>query len=345
VISFSTSGTTNRPMQVRKFKSDYYRQLKNLCKQRFDTYGIKSTDRSLIVLLESIHSDVIYTEKNKMYANASFFSEDWLKKNAERISDFMPVYVMGFTGSFMRLIHLYRSLGQEFSRSVRFIELIGEPVFSYQKRIISKMVPDAVIIENYSCTELQGVALSCPRGNMHLLPSNAVVEIDNPDENGIGDILLTSLHSKLMPFIRYRIGDKGSIKPGSTCECGNANDIIEIAKGRTVEYLYFEGTKPVHMMVIHKVIEDINEKVSDSIEKFQLHQIDNKSMVFNICLNQKMLSVKPIVEAMLIQIMQRILGNLVRCSVEFVDMKSFTDERKAKYFVNEGTHDTNTDRQ
>jgi phenylacetate-CoA ligase len=49
-----------------------------------------------------------------------------------------------------------------------------------------------------------------------------------------GDLILTSLHNYAMPFIRYRIGDRGRLAAGG-CPCGRGTPLLASIGGRAVE--------------------------------------------------------------------------------------------------------------
>jgi phenylacetate-CoA ligase len=66
----------------------------------------------------------------------------------------------------------------------------------------------------------------------HLNEMDQIVEIKDPDENGIGEILLTTLNRECMPLIRYNIGDLGRMTT-ERCKCGLPTArIMEIAGRR-----------------------------------------------------------------------------------------------------------------
>jgi phenylacetate-CoA ligase len=51
----------------------------------------------------------------------------------------------------------------------------------------------------------------------------------------VGDIIVTNLNNLGMPFIRYSIGDEGSLWEGMNCPCGRASPKIKTVEGRITE--------------------------------------------------------------------------------------------------------------
>jgi phenylacetate-CoA ligase len=90
------------------------------------------------------------------------------------------------------------------------------------------------VVNEYGAAELDLIAFEDEDLDWIISCENILVEI--VDENGsllpdgqIGRILVTSLHNKAMPFIRYELGDRGSILP----QRKGIYPIIQNLEGRT----------------------------------------------------------------------------------------------------------------
>jgi phenylacetate-CoA ligase len=100
------------------------------------------------------------------------------------------------------------------------------------------------------------VAQSCPDRvaggeppfeNLHITASRFYVEVvddeGRPVEPGReGRLIITDLGNRLMPFIRYDIGDRGSLAPG-LCPCGRGLPLLASLSGRSVERLILPSGK------------------------------------------------------------------------------------------------------
>ena len=92
------------------------------------------------------------------------------------------------------------------------------------------------IFVNYGVTEFGYVAWECPEEHgLHVNCSSTILEI--VDGNGksarSGEIVLTTLHNRAMPLIRYRTGDTG--RWGRECACGRLWPVLESLDGRLAE--------------------------------------------------------------------------------------------------------------
>jgi phenylacetate-CoA ligase len=79
--------------------------------------------------------------------------------------------------------------------------------------------------DNYSCTELATLALTCPEhDHLHIQAERVLLEIlddqNRPCAPGeVGRVVVTGLVNFATPLIRYEIGDRAVA--GSPCPCGH----------------------------------------------------------------------------------------------------------------------------
>jgi phenylacetate-CoA ligase len=59
----------------------------------------------------------------------------------------------------------------------------------------------------YGSTETGHLLMEDERGEMKASLENVFYEIIEPDERGIGELVVTTLTNEVMPLVRYRIGD------------------------------------------------------------------------------------------------------------------------------------------
>lgn len=114
-------------------------------------------------------------------------------------------------------------------------------------------------VDYYSCDEIGNIAWECPthEHRLHVSTDGCVVEV--VDEGGgslpagrEGLILVTNLFNRTMPFIRYRLGDCGSLmKTGSErCSCGYAGQSLALIAGREDDYYWLPDGRKLSPRVI-----------------------------------------------------------------------------------------------
>jgi phenylacetate-CoA ligase len=114
--------------------------------------------------------------------------------------------------------------------------------------------------EVYASVEMFTAARTCPLGALHLRTGNVVLEVEHDDgtvsvEDGEGEVLVTRLRSEAMPLIRYRIGDRVTIRPND-CPCGVAHTpIVTAIQGRSEDRLVAADGRSLHADYLTKVVE------------------------------------------------------------------------------------------
>jgi len=94
------------------------------------------------------------------------------------------------------------------------------------------------VFDEYSSVELSYIATECTQGRYHIVEDNVRVDVLNPNNEGMGEIVATNLVNTYMPYIRYRQGDIIQIAAASECcDCGNKFRHFQSFHGRTDQFL------------------------------------------------------------------------------------------------------------
>jgi phenylacetate-CoA ligase len=126
--------------------------------------------------------------------------------------------------------------GGERLRSLRGVftggEVLDDTVRSRAERVLGVRVAD-----NYGSTEAF-LAWQCPRGSYHVNAEHVLLEIVGergaPAEPGeMGRVLVTTLENRLMPLVRYEIGDYATVET-APCPCGRTLPRIGRVVGRGI---------------------------------------------------------------------------------------------------------------
>lgn len=163
-----------------------------------------------------------------------------------------------------------------------------------QRDYISKVF-DCPVYDEYSTEETWMVASQCRHHRYHLFTDNVFVEFLDPDGNDVppgeeGEMVLTTLKSPVMPFIRYRIGDMGRLST-RTCPCGSPFPVLEAFEGRADDaFVLPDGTyvsslkilntftmyikKYLHLMEEFKVIQTATDQVRIDLVKGRAYDPD-----------------------------------------------------------------------
>ena len=119
--------------------------------------------------------------------------------------------------------------------------------------------------------------------NIYVETINEEGEVINNQE---GNIIITTLKNHTMPFIRYKVGDKGKIVTDYICQCGNHSSILELTTGRISDYAILKDGSKVNSYVFVRAIEMVNKLCENIILQFQIVQKDYDYFCVNLILDE-----------------------------------------------------------
>jgi phenylacetate-CoA ligase len=161
--------------------------------------------------------------------------EDWKR--------WRPKCLFGYPNSFVLLIQMAEKQGLDLGRltdhGLQVIGTTSEMLGEVNRRIITKAfgVP---VYDSYGLREAGLVGHECDRFTMHTNDEHMILETVDPDTleptHGEGELVVTSLISRVMPVIRYRTGDIVTLSD-APCDCGRALGRIEITGGRIADFV------------------------------------------------------------------------------------------------------------
>lgn len=159
---------------------------------------------------------------------------------------------------------------------VKYIELVGEKVFDYQIDEIQKAFQCPVGAQ-YGAREVWAISQRCPHGVNHVVEKNVYVETVDQTlalcHEQEGYIVVTSLTSRAMPFLRYMLGDTVTLGHSTDCPCGLSGQILIDIKGRTSEYVLIDDSK-VSMMWFYYTVLRFNALYDNGIKQYRI--VENK---------------------------------------------------------------------
>lgn len=175
---------------------------------------------------------------NRFVVNAFILNDQILAGFTDQVRRCRPRILFGYASS------LYRFA--QFVRSASYRDITFDGVFSSAEVLLPEVrqfIEDTFqckMFNRYGTKELGGIACECKaHTGLHLSAENNYVEIlkdGHPAQPGeTGDIIVTNLNNRGMPFIRYSIEDAGSWHSGGDCPCGRAAPRLDRIQGRMVD--------------------------------------------------------------------------------------------------------------
>lgn len=174
-------------------------------------------------------------------------------------NSFKPDYIYGLPSYFLEYGE-YLDEQKDFHSSLRGLFVSGEVLTAQSRRKIEQSF-NVPVFDIYGNTELKEIAWECPaHTGYHINEDLQLVEFIHTDElkEDEGEIVVTSLNSKGMPYIRYSVGDVGvRVQEQEKCSCGAPFSKMMPVRGREVDYLFTPEGNRISPYLLTTTIEQV----------------------------------------------------------------------------------------
>lgn len=206
-----------------------------------------------------------------------------MRRYVKVINSFKPEFIRGYASS----INFFSSFINQEKIEIttpRAIFTTGEKLMPHMRKNIENTFGREVY-DNYGMNDGGISAFECSEHNgLHIDTERSIMEVvDNNNlqlEDGVGEVLATSLHNYTMPFIRYNTGDIGHII-NETCGCGRGSKLLKEVIGRQHEMLQTPEGKFVYGGFFNHIIKEI-----DGVVEFQVTQKKLDKIIINMVLEK-----------------------------------------------------------
>lgn len=182
---------------------------------------------------------------NRFQMNAFALTEESMAHFAKKIQKEQARILFGYATS----LHTFA----RFVRNSHYNHIRFDGAFTTSEMLhpaVRQFIEDTFqcrVFNRYGTLELGGVACECEaHTGLHVSVENNFVEIlengQAAKSGGVGDLIVTNLNNRGMPFIRYQIGDAAAWDDEASCPCGRAAPMLRSIEGRLVDtFKTFDG--------------------------------------------------------------------------------------------------------
>lgn len=273
LIQYSTGGSTGQPLV---FYTDKHREAcLNAQKLRARSwFGVHPGDRQVDFWgspIEMSRQTQLRKFKdrwllNQVVLSASNLTDERIAGYVAFLKQFRPRLIYGYPTVIYRVAdYVAQHPGSLGDYRPRLIVCTSEMLLPHMRECIVETFQCPVSNE-YGARDGGMIAYECPEGHLHILGEQVIVEVDQPDADGIGDLLITNLDGYGMPFIRYRIGDRGALEP-APCACGLPLPRLRELQGRANDFLVGRNGRLIHSSTANYILREI-----PALKQYQLRQ-------------------------------------------------------------------------
>lgn len=210
------------------------------------------------------------------FVDASKLEERTIAGLVETVNRHRPDLVEGYVGALFEIARYVDRHGLEF-HAPKALGATAAPLTREVREYVEATL-GAPLHDQYRCSEVPWMAGECGRRDgLHVFAD--MRRIEAVDESGrplppgeVGDLVVTDLANRVFPLVRYRLGDRGSMR-AQPCPCGIGLPLMDPPDGRTVDMIRLpDGT------IVAGGMFSIFSAVPTAVRQFRMHQNADHSL-------------------------------------------------------------------
>lgn len=283
LIKSHTSGTTGMQLFLYNTKEEQLKRAMLMWKERNNNCNnIIKERKAMFYDIREMENPPVQLIEGMLYLNTTYLDNDRFEQFYNAINDYQPKFIHCCPSAFYEFVRYMKRKSKRLNYTVKYIELVGEYVPSGIYTELKDFFKDTMIINYYGSFEFYSIAHSCINNNLHEVKESVYIEVVNKDEQGFGDLIVTSLINRAMPLIRYDIGDIARISK-INCNCGKSGRVVELKSGRVYDY-FLDGDRKITADLFRKVLTDYFKLKRDdkNFIQFSVKEIEKDVLQYNL---------------------------------------------------------------
>ncbi|MDX9834214.1 MAG: hypothetical protein RBT36_03265 [Desulfobulbus sp.] len=183
----------------------------------------------------------ILLDRTSVYLDTLKMNEQSMQVFAEALLAQQPSLLFGHAHSLYLFASFLRAKRPEARIRPKGILSTCMVLHDFERELIASVF-DCPVINRYGCEEVSLIACECRAGEgLHVNAECVYVEL--LDEQGEpcppgkpGRVVVTDLHNRAMPMIRYEVGDM-AVWADKPCSCGRTLPLLARVEGRVADYV------------------------------------------------------------------------------------------------------------
>ena len=274
-----TSGSSGKPFTV-YLTSDEARSRRLLEFRSLLSIGFRPRDRLSVLGPEHLHATRFH-QRLGFYRSENISVFFPIEKQVRHLEKMRPNIFWAYPTLLRALLH---HMGDDLRKIIRPRVLItsAEPLDEITKKEV-QAVWGIERFDFYGAVEVGRIAFECPsHEGLHVNADHLILECmdgDRPAESGKpGTVLVTTLSTLAMPFIRYRLGDI-STPIAKKCSCGSPFPLIGPIQGREDDMIQLPSGKLLSSFGLQFILRPFNR-----IDQFRFIQKSPEHLVLQLAI-------------------------------------------------------------
>ncbi|WP_040405295.1 phenylacetate--CoA ligase family protein [Ectothiorhodospira sp. PHS-1] len=263
LIRHTTGGSTGQPLV---FYTDPLKESwHNAAKLRGRAwFGIEPGSRQVDYWgspVELSKQDALRRFKDRRFLNQVVISgldlrDEALARGAEQLRRFRPRLVYGYPTVLYHVALYMERYPQAFGGwRPELVTCTSEVLYPNQRDKMLEVFQCPVGNE-YGSRDGGHLAHECPAGRLHIAAEHVLLEVDEPDAQGVGDLVVTNLDGHGMPLLRYRLGDRVALE-AEPCPCGLTLPTLGQVMGRMTDFIVARDGSLIHSAALVGILREL----------------------------------------------------------------------------------------
>jgi phenylacetate-CoA ligase len=240
---------------------------------------------------------------------------------------YQPVLLQGYASVLADFARFVIATSQRMPASFRGVFSTAE-VLSDTQRHLMEQAFGCKVHNQYGSREIPNIACECRHGRMHVFTDMVYLEsLGAAAREDAGQLVVTSLTNRLMPFIRYAIGDTGQLLDDA-CDCGSPFPLMAMGMCRHNDHIRTRHGKRFHPAYFSKLLAPLPQ-----IRHYQFIQTAIDRLILNVVVSE------PLAAEQFASIRTRIASDLdaaMAFEINPVDEIRRTASGKHRYVISQG---------
>jgi len=224
--------------------------------------------------------------QRRTYFDSFQFDEAQKRRCCARIDRLKPPVIVGYAGNLIELARFVRDTPGVLRWRATALVTAAEGLLPGRRELIEEFLGGKIFM-SYGSREFMLIGMECrEHRGYHIAADNLLVEVVDDEGRPAaagrpGRILITDLHNDANPFVRYEIGDLGSLAPADhRCPCGRPFPVLATVEGRIQEVILTPAGQRVTALFIPHLMKEF-----PWVEGYQLVQNERDALLVNLILD------------------------------------------------------------
>ena len=275
LMPMATGGSTSLPLMIHMTKHHMFSMLYTFFKCWY-RMGWRPGDKILVFYPRNTYNidDMAKFNKYDKFCGFRYQLFDKIDKESvtelvHEINRFKPKMLLIFPSPLNMVAHTIRKYNLPLKHHPELINVSGETFFDCQKKNIQEVFSNSLVEDSYGSVELGELAHETENG-LEVFANVAYVETA-PNENGKPEMIITRLHLKDFPFIRYKMKDIADIEFRKD-ENGEERFVISNIEGKDSNYILSHAGERFYPSFFNRFVNELNDVCGHNILEIKVYE-------------------------------------------------------------------------